>query len=93
MPLDNGNGNGKPSGTRLVDTPLGPGCTLYPLNLYPDSYPERHLLWTILDRARQDADWLDALEARPPSTWTLHERRRYARMLLDVVDPRDWLAA
>jgi len=82
----------KSTNCRRVVTPLGPGASIYPdtLTLPPD--PEVHLLCAVLKKARQDADWLDELETRDPTTWTLHERRRYHRMLLDVPDPREWLA-
>lgn len=72
-------------------TPFGYDVTLYPAPLAADPYPFIALLFAVLDRAEDDAQWLDALEARPPSTWTLHERRRHVRMLLDVPDPRTWL--
>jgi hypothetical protein len=86
-----GNGNGNGNGRREVCTPLGYGATLYPDDFYPNPYPEMFLLIAVLQRAKQDAAWLDALEARAPSTWTLHERRRHTRMLTDVPDPRGWL--
>ncbi len=98
--LDNGNGNGKRSGIRdpatqrrSVMTPFGPDVTLYPPALDLDPYPFVALLFAVLGRAEEDARWLTALEDRPPESWTLHERRRHVRMLLDVPDPRTWLTS
>lgn len=101
--VDSGNGNGarsstqaravsSPSNGRTVCTPFGTGVSLYPDTLFPSSYPEVLLLCAVLKKAQKDADWLDDLETRHPDTWTLHERRRHNRMLLDVPDPREWLA-
>lgn len=76
---------------RVVDTPYGPGVSLYP-DPRLDAICERKLLVAVWDRAERDAEYLDELEAKPRSTWTQTQVARRRDMLKGIIDPRVWLA-
>ena len=85
-------GNGSSSGSGYhrrasIATPYGEGRTLYPFDPDTDPSPILSLLAAVLRRARDDAAWLTALDNRPTSTWTPHEKRRRGRMLDDGIVP------
>ncbi len=76
---------------RVVDTPFGPGVSLYPSSGIVFVGPERALMIAVWDRAIKDARWLEAIEALPRSTWKRQQHDEYRRLTSGVVDPRTWL--
>ncbi len=77
---------------RVVDTPFGPGVSLYLGDPRCDVLSEYKLLFAVWERAVDDAEWLDELEAKPRSTWTPSQVTQYRRVTHGVLDPRTWLA-
>jgi hypothetical protein len=76
---------------RVVQTPLGPGVTLYSA-LRPYFDPEVRLLLAVYELAVKDAQWLNEIESRPDDELTVHERKHLTTLTRGVVDPRVWLA-
>ncbi len=77
---------------RVVSTPYGLGVSLYPPLTKAGTGTLYSLLVGVFDLAERDAEWLDALESRPRSTWNSNERQKRRELTNGCVDPRTWIA-